>query len=186
MPYCAVVLLPGARAFARTYNLRSPGRRLGYWAITAYVTVGLPGHVVFLATVDLTTLYRRYVAALVHFHLAAGHVAQLGPTDYQAGSLLDSEGPLTTGELGRLLRLTPSATTRVVDRLITVGIDEYRGETVKAFLTLRPGAYVDGEELRSFCRARLAVYKCPTQWEFRDELPKSSTGKLQKRLLTTP
>jgi len=72
----------------------------------------------------MTTLYRRYVAALVHFHLAAGHAANLGPTDYQAGSLLDSEGPLTTGDLGRLLRLTPSATTRVVDRLIAAGVAE--------------------------------------------------------------
>jgi len=72
----------------------------------------------------MTTLYRRYVAALVHFHLAAAHAANLGPTDYQAGSLLDSEGPLTTGELGRLLRLSPSATTRVVDRLIAAGIAE--------------------------------------------------------------
>jgi hypothetical protein len=52
MAYCAVVLLTRARQFARTYDLRGVGRRAGYWAITAYVTVSLPGHVLFLVTGD--------------------------------------------------------------------------------------------------------------------------------------
>nr|WP_281360151.1 MarR family transcriptional regulator [Isoptericola halotolerans] len=38
--------------------------------------------------------------------------------------MLDSEGPMTSGELGRMLRLSPSATTRAVDRLIAAGIAE--------------------------------------------------------------
>jgi hypothetical protein len=52
MAYCAVALLARSRQFARTYDLTGRGRRLGYWAITAYVTVSLPGHILFLATGD--------------------------------------------------------------------------------------------------------------------------------------
>ncbi|WP_114853944.1 MarR family winged helix-turn-helix transcriptional regulator [Brachybacterium sp. YJGR34] len=73
---------------------------------------------------DLSTTYRRYLAAVVRFHLVGADVAGIGVTDYQAASLLDAEGPLTSGELGRLLRLSPSATTRAVDRLIAAGIAE--------------------------------------------------------------
>ncbi len=50
MAYCAVALIGRSRQFARTYDLTSIGRRLGYWAITAYVTLSLPGHVLFLLT----------------------------------------------------------------------------------------------------------------------------------------
>lgn len=50
--YCAVALAVGSREFARTYDLTTTGRALGYWAITAYVTVSLPGHILLLATGD--------------------------------------------------------------------------------------------------------------------------------------
>ena len=50
MAHCAVALIVRSRQFARTYDLTSVGRRLGYWAITAYVTLSLPGHVLFLLT----------------------------------------------------------------------------------------------------------------------------------------
>jgi hypothetical protein len=50
MAHCAVALIVRSRQFARTYDLTSIGRRLGYWAITAYVTISLPGHVLFLVT----------------------------------------------------------------------------------------------------------------------------------------
>jgi hypothetical protein len=52
MAYCAVALVSRSREFARTYDLSTTRRRLGYWAITAYVGVSLPGHVVFLLTGD--------------------------------------------------------------------------------------------------------------------------------------
>jgi hypothetical protein len=52
MAHCAVALIVRSRQFARTYDLTPIGRRLGYWAITAYVTVSLPGHVLFLLTGD--------------------------------------------------------------------------------------------------------------------------------------
>ena len=52
MLYCAAVLIARPRPFARTFDLRSRARRVGYWAITAYVTVSLAGHVLFLLTGD--------------------------------------------------------------------------------------------------------------------------------------
>lgn len=73
---------------------------------------------------DLTRIYRTYLAAVVRFHLAAAETGGLGPSDYQAASVLDLDGPLTTGQLADRLRLSPSATTRVVDRLIVAGIAE--------------------------------------------------------------
>jgi hypothetical protein len=52
MLYCAVALIARSRHFARTYDLSATGRRVGYWAITAYVTLSLPGHALFLLTGD--------------------------------------------------------------------------------------------------------------------------------------
>ena len=68
-----------------------------------------------------------------------------------------------------------------------VGVpDPYRGETVRAHVSLRPGASATGEELREHCRARLAVYKAPAQILVEDELPKSVTGKILRRELRGP
>jgi fatty-acyl-CoA synthase len=53
------------------------------------------------------------------------------------------------------------------------------GEVPKAFVALRPGASASEEELIAFCRERLAHFKCPKAIEFGD-LPKTSTGKIQK------
>ncbi len=65
-----------------------------------------------------------------------------------------------------------------------VGVpDAYRGETVKAFVSLRPGKTATAEELIGFCRSQLAAYKYPRQIEFLDELPKTVSGKLLRREL---
>jgi long-chain acyl-CoA synthetase len=67
-----------------------------------------------------------------------------------------------------------------------VGVpDEYRGETVKAFVSLRPGRTVSAEELIAFAKERMAAYKYPRQVEFLDEIPKTVTGKLLRRELRT-
>ena len=65
-----------------------------------------------------------------------------------------------------------------------VGVpDEYRGETVKAFVSLRAGTSATEEELISFCRQRMAAYKYPRLLEILDEIPKTVTGKLLRREL---
>ena len=64
--------------------------------------------------------------------------------------------------------------------------DEKWGETIKALVTLRPDGRVTAEELVAFCRSRLAHFKCPTSVEFRDGLPRTATGKLQKFKLREP
>jgi long-chain acyl-CoA synthetase len=67
---------------------------------------------------------------------------------------------------------------------VAVGIpDEYRGETVKAFVVKESDSTVTEEELISYCKENLAPYKVPRLIEFRDELPKSAVGKLLRRVL---
>lgn len=61
--------------------------------------------------------------------------------------------------------------------------DEYRGETVKAFVSLRPGEEVSEAELIAFCKERMAAYKYPRSVELVDELPKTVTGKILRREL---
>lgn len=68
-----------------------------------------------------------------------------------------------------------------------VGVPHDRwGETPKALVVLEPGAEVDEQDLIDHCRDRIAHYKCPTSVEFRDELPRTATGKLQKFRLREP
>jgi long-chain acyl-CoA synthetase len=71
-----------------------------------------------------------------------------------------------------------------VQEVAVVGIpDEYRGETVKAFVSLKAGQSVGADELISFCKERMAAYKYPRQIEFLDELPKTASGKILRREL---
>jgi long-chain acyl-CoA synthetase len=65
-----------------------------------------------------------------------------------------------------------------------VGVpDAYRGETVKAFVSLKPGQSVSEEALMAFCKERMAAYKYPRQIEFVPELPKTASGKILRREL---
>jgi len=60
--------------------------------------------------------------------------------------------------------------------------DEKWGERPKAFVTLKPGASATEQEIIDFCRQHIAHFKCPAGVEFGD-LPKTSTGKVQKFVL---
>jgi long-chain acyl-CoA synthetase len=65
-----------------------------------------------------------------------------------------------------------------------VGVpDAYRGETVRAYVVVKPGERVTEEELTEFCKERLAPYKVPKQFEFRQTLPKTLVGKVLRRTL---
>ncbi len=71
-----------------------------------------------------------------------------------------------------------------VREAVVVGVpDAYRGETVKAFVSLRPGAAATAEQLIEYCEDRLANYKYPRVIEIMAELPKTATGKLLRREL---
>jgi long-chain acyl-CoA synthetase len=67
---------------------------------------------------------------------------------------------------------------------VAVGIgDEYRGETIKAYVVLEAEQECTEDEIISFCKEKLAVYKVPKSVEFRTELPKSTIGKVLRKIL---
>jgi long-chain acyl-CoA synthetase len=72
-------------------------------------------------------------------------------------------------------------------KVLEVGVagvpDAYRGETVKAWVVVKPGETLTEEDVTAWCKDRLAKYKVPTQVEFRDELPKTNVGKILRREL---
>ncbi|MDQ3243207.1 MAG: long-chain fatty acid--CoA ligase [Gemmatimonadota bacterium] len=61
--------------------------------------------------------------------------------------------------------------------------DSMRGETVKAWIVLRPGMKATRSDIKLYCRDHLAPYKVPSTFEFVDELPKSAAGKVLRRVL---
>lgn len=64
----------------------------------------------------------------------------------------------------------------------TIGVaDAYRGETVKAYVVVKPEETITAEEVIQFCREKLAAYKAPKMVEFIDALPKSAVGKILRK-----
>lgn len=61
--------------------------------------------------------------------------------------------------------------------------DSYRGESVKAYVSLRPGSDTGGDELIAYCKERLAAYKYPREVAILAELPKTTSGKILRREL---
>ena len=73
----------------------------------------------------------------------------------------------------------------VVTEVAVIGVpDDKWGETVKALVVV--DSEITEQELIDYCREKLAHYKCPTSIEFRDELARTATGKLQKYKLRAP
>ena len=72
-------------------------------------------------------------------------------------------------------------------KVLEVGVggipDPHRGETVKAWIVVKPGETLTEEEIKAFCKEHLAPYKVPTHYEFRTELPKTTVGKILRREL---
>ena len=72
-------------------------------------------------------------------------------------------------------------------KVMEVGVagipDPYRGETVKAWVVVKPGETLTEAEIQDWCKERLAKFKVPTHVEFRDELPKTTVGKILRREL---
>ena len=82
-------------------------------------------------------------------------------------------------ELERVIAMHPAVA------LVAVGPrpDAMKGEIAKAYVVLKPGAAVEGDEIRDHCRQHLAPYKLPREVQFVDDVPKTSTGKIMRRAL---
>jgi len=122
------------------------------------------------------------------------------------GGVIDDEGYLSISDRKKDVMITGGenvSSIEVEDRLFShpsvaevavIGVpSEKWGETIKALIVLTPGSELDGRderevesELITWCRAKLAGYKCPTSVELRDELARTATGKLQKFRLRAP
>lgn len=61
--------------------------------------------------------------------------------------------------------------------------DAVKGEVAKAWVVLKPGQSATEQDIRAYCRERLAPYKVPASVEFRSDLPKSLVGKVLRRML---
>jgi long-chain acyl-CoA synthetase len=84
-------------------------------------------------------------------------------------------------EVEEVLYLHPA-----VREAAVIGVpDPYRGETIKAVISLKPGFQVTETEIKAFARERMAAYKYPRFVEIIDELPKTTSGKIMRRLLQT-
>ncbi|WP_223595025.1 long-chain-fatty-acid--CoA ligase [Neobacillus bataviensis] len=71
-----------------------------------------------------------------------------------------------------------------IEEALVIGVpDPYRGETVKAFVKVKAGYSISEEEIKQFGKENLAPYKAPKEVEILPELPKSSVGKLLRRVL---
>ena len=74
-----------------------------------------------------------------------------------------------------------------VAEVAVIGVpSEKWGETIKALVVLAPGAEANEEDLIKHCKGLLAGYKAPTSVEFREVIPRTATGKIQKFKLREP
>ncbi len=107
---------------------------------------------------------------------------ELRITDRKKDVIVSGGENVSSSEVEAVLR----AHRDVVDCAV-VGVPHERwGETPKAFVVMTEGGDRDEAALIAFCRERLAGFKAPTSVEWRDELPRTATGKVQKFRLRAP
>ncbi len=117
--------------------------------------------------------------------LRTGDIARMDGDGYfyvvdRRKDMIDASGfKVFPREVEEVLLMHPA-----VREAVVAGVpDAYRGETVKAFVVLRPGEPASAEDIVDFCRLHLAAFKVPRKVEFRNELPKSLVGKYLRRVL---
>jgi fatty-acyl-CoA synthase len=116
------------------------------------------------------------------FH--SGDLAVMHPDGYielrdrQKDIIISGGENISTIEVEQAITSHPA----VLEVAVVAVPHDYWGEVPKAFVTLRPGKNATEEEIIDHCRARLARFKVPKEVEF-GELPKTSTGKVQKFVL---
>jgi fatty-acyl-CoA synthase len=117
------------------------------------------------------------------FH--TGDLAVAHPDGYveikdRAKDIIISGGEnISTLEVERVIYTHPA----VLEVAVVSTPHDRLGEVPKAFVVLKPNASLDAPTLNAHCRQQLAGFKCPHRIEFVDEIPKTSTGKIQKYLL---
>jgi len=115
------------------------------------------------------------------------------------GGSLDGQGYLTIGDRKKDIIITGGENVNSIEvedvlfshpavaEVAIIGVpSEKWGETIKALVVLAPGESVTEAELIAHCKERLAGYKAPTSVEFRTEIPRTATGKIQKFKLREP
>lgn len=123
--------------------------------------------------------------ALVDGYLRTGDVGKMDPSgwfyivDRAKDMIICSGYKVWPREVEDFLYQHPA-----VKEAAVVGVPHsYRGETVKAFVSLKSGFEVEPEELIDFCRQRMAAYKYPRSLEILGEIPKTASGKFLRREL---
>src|SRR3954454_14467453 len=109
------------------------------------------------------------------------------------GGVLDDEGYVTISDRKKDVIITGGENVSSIEvedclfshesvaEVAVIGVpSEKWGETIKALVVLAPGASATEDELIAHCKSRLAGYKSPTSIEFREEIPRTATGKVQK------
>ncbi|MGH7392242.1 MAG: long-chain-fatty-acid--CoA ligase [Candidatus Rokuibacteriota bacterium] len=156
----------------------------------ADVTPGEPGELLVRGPQVMLGYWQRpaeTAAALAGGWLRTGDIARMDGEGYfsivdRSKDVINTAGfKVWPREVEETLSLHPA-----VRQAAVVGVpDDYRGETVKAFVVLRdgPAPRPSAEDIIGFCRDRLTPYKAPRMVEFRDELPMTTTGKLLRREL---
>ena len=84
-------------------------------------------------------------------------------------------------EIERVLAANPKVALAAVGKQS----DKLKGEIAKAYIVLKEGEQASEEEMIAFCREELAAYKCPRKIQFVMDVPKTSTGKIMRRELST-
>lgn len=115
------------------------------------------------------------------------------------GGSLDAEGYLTISDRKKDVIITGGENVSSIEvedcvfshpavaEVAVIGVpDERWGETVKALVVLAEGAQASEAEIIAHCKERLAGFKAPTSVEFREAIPRTATGKVQKFKLREP